>query len=192
MRYFVFGLGVLAAFALMIAGGWMNWRFISSLGADAADQQALGLASLGVDAMKPALAYLMALAWDKRQWGYVGVGVVTYALLAAMSLASSFGFSAEGRDAVMSARQALTAHYRAAATELGEIEVEAEGVRAGQGQQHPRQRGRGSRERTAVASDPELCGDPGRGERGVLQGIRGAKHGAYQSRGGGDAGEPAG
>lgn len=64
-----------------------------------------------------------AFSAGPRRPRYVGLGVLTYALLAGMSLASSFGFAAEGRDAVMSERGALAARYRAAAAELGEIEV---------------------------------------------------------------------
>jgi hypothetical protein len=123
MRYVVSGVGVLAAALLMTAAGWMNWRFMTTLASGEADRLALGGASVGIDVMKAALAYLIALGWDRRQWGYVGIGSLTYALLAAVSLASSFGFAADNRDAVRSERGTLGARYQMAVVDLEEVEA---------------------------------------------------------------------
>jgi len=122
MRYLVSGLGLLAAATLMLAAGWMNWRFMTSLATDEGDRLALGLASIGIDGLKAALAYLIAVAWDRRQWGYVAVASITYGLLAILSLASSFGFAAENRDGVLSERNSLAVRHEAVAKELGEVE----------------------------------------------------------------------
>ena len=82
VRYFVAGLGVIAAVMLMVAAGWMNWKFMTGFGRSWEDKLALGLASIGIDLMKAALGYLTALAWDKRQWGYVILSSTLFAGLA--------------------------------------------------------------------------------------------------------------
>lgn len=97
-------LGLLCGAASLVLTGtvaWLNYRFMSRLGASEADGLVLGVASIAVDVMLALLPALIAWAWlnGRRLYTWGASGLVL--CFAVVSFASALGAVAEGRDAML-------------------------------------------------------------------------------------------
>lgn len=94
-----------ASLVLMGAVAWMNYRFMSRLGASEFDGQVLGIASVAVDVMLGLLGPLImwGLANGRRLYVWGAVSVVS--AFAILSFVSGLGFAAEGRDGAAAKRE---------------------------------------------------------------------------------------
>lgn len=115
----------IAAAMLVVAGGWMNFRFLSAQAHLPSDASVLGMTSIAADIMKATLPPLIAFAWVSRQRLIAGISALTFVVLAVFAFASAVGFSAERRNQVVDTRHGASARHEMLTKQLAAIEARA-------------------------------------------------------------------
>ena len=123
MRYALGTVGVVAAGVLLFVSAAMNWTFGFGLGKTPLESQILGAGSVGADALKALIPFLVLYAVKHRSWVQAAAGILVWTICTTYSLTSSLGFAAHNRADTVGERTI-------AATQYGDLRAQLKHVNA--------------------------------------------------------------
>ncbi len=123
MRYALGTVGVIAASILLFVSAAMNWTFGFGLGKTPLESQILGAGSVGADALKALIPFLVLYAIKHRSWVQAFAGILVWTICTTYSMTSSLGFAAHNRADTVGERQI-------AATQYGDLRAQLKAVNA--------------------------------------------------------------
>lgn len=112
---------IIAAIVLVAASATMNFTFARSMGRTPEEGLILGAVAVGVDILKAVLALQIAEALGDRRWGFALIGMLTFVLFSALSLAAALGFAASNREAVLGEKARGNLRLAALEAQLGAL-----------------------------------------------------------------------
>lgn len=109
--YVLAGLGLLAAFALVIVSASMNYRFGFSLGRTPEDGMIYGAASVAADAFKALSPFFFFAALRNRMWSQAMAAFVVWGVTTGYALVGATGHAALNRTDVAGKREVTSTAY---------------------------------------------------------------------------------
>jgi hypothetical protein len=117
-RHILGVLGVIAALVLLVVSMMMNYKFGSSLGKTATDQQIYGMASAAADCFKALAPFFFFAALRNRVWSQALAAAMVWAVVTTYAFTSAIGHAALNRFDTSGQRMAASTSYKDLRAEL--------------------------------------------------------------------------
>jgi hypothetical protein len=122
MRHVLGVLGVIAASVLLVVSMMMNYKFGSSLGKTATDQQIYGMASAAADCLKALAPFFFFAAIRNRVWSQALAAAMVWGVVTVYAFTSAIGHAALNRFDTSGQRVAESTNYKDLRAELKRAE----------------------------------------------------------------------
>jgi hypothetical protein len=128
IRHILGVLGVIAALVLLVVSMMMNYKFGSSLGKTATDQQIYGMASAAADCFKALAPFFFFAALRNRVWSQAFAAALVWMVVTVYAFTSAIGHAALNRFDTSGQRVAASTSYKDTRAELQRAEEQLKWV----------------------------------------------------------------